>query len=183
MPEICCRHVDAVTGRRDLADQGREPAEVSSLDSQFNGDNITDRVHTQQFTVDVGECAGEASQRLRNLLTAEGQRARHVVERSVLGEQGAETMSVEDVPFRQAVCLTNNLFVAIHFCSSLMLGVAKRNEVLPLGSRQRAGGVSAMGKLFEVCQLAAVGQIAGADTHGSCHLASQHDLGYGLPRP
>lgn len=47
-------------------------------------------------------------------------------------------MSVEDVPFRQPVCLTYNRFVALHLCSSLILGVATGNRLLP--PRQESGG-------------------------------------------
>lgn len=45
---------------------------MRSLNAQFDGDDITDGVHFEQFTVDVGENAGETRQRLRNLVAAEG---------------------------------------------------------------------------------------------------------------
>ena len=88
VPQIRSRHIDTVTCRRDIADRSREAAEVRSLNSKFDGNNITHGMHGKELSVDVGKSAGEARQRLRDLVPAEGERIRHVVERSVLGEQG-----------------------------------------------------------------------------------------------
>src|SRR5690606_18347369 len=48
VPEVRRRHVDPVPGRRDLTGRSRKPSEMRALDSQLDGDDITERMHREQ---------------------------------------------------------------------------------------------------------------------------------------
>lgn len=97
-----------------VAARGGEWAEVRSLNAELDGDDVTEGVHFEEFTVNVGKDARESRQCARDLISPKRHRVRDVVERSVLREQGTESLRIKRASFRHPVGLTNDFFIALH---------------------------------------------------------------------